>query len=215
MVHRRRNAKGRFIKGKANPVRRHKTGRKRVIARAAASVNPRRRRHARRGVAVSHRRKMYASNPRRHRKAYKRNPGFLSGLMSGNTLKDVAFVAGGFLGTPFVEGFILAYIPTVTDATMKKLLNYGVRIGSAWGLSWGVGKIAGPQAARQVLIGGLAYTAVTILKDTGLLGSGTVGNYRLTAGRGVGAQPLLGKYAGFGSPMTTHTADRLNPANRF
>lgn len=127
------------------------------------------------------------------------------------TLKTVGYTAGGFLGVPFVEAYIAKMIPTVSDPTMAKVLKYAVKIGTAWALGFGVGKVAGKEAGQKVLIGGLANVALVAAKDFGLLGTTT----STTTSRYLGNQPLLGAYPGMGSAITTRTADRLNPANRF
>lgn len=212
---RRRNRKGQFVKGNAparkrSRRRRHSVARRRIrVVRHPALVNPRRR----------HRRRSYVAR-RRHRRYARRNPVF-GNLFSGNTLKMVAFTGAGLAGVPFVEGFIASAVPQIypADPSTRKLVSYGVKIASAWGLSWGVGKIAGHDAGRATLIGGLAFVAVTALRDLGVFGlltpATTTGTGKYL--RGAGSQPLLGRYPsmGLGSQVTSHTANRLNPANRY
>lgn len=206
---RRRDSKGRFLKIRGRkstphrrshapniyPKRKRSTSRRRVsVVRHPALVNPRR---------------------RHYRKHYRHNPG----IFAMSTLKDTAYAVGGFVGVPFIEGFVVGYLPTVTDPTMNKVLRYAVKIGSAWGLSWGVKQIGGKEAAKYVLIGGLAYVGVSLVKEFIL--PATSISAASGAGRYLQSQPLLGRYNGvtgrgqLGSSMTTRTADRLNPANRF
>jgi hypothetical protein len=211
-----RNKKGQFTKRKKVTARR-KTTRRAVAHRKVSRRRSTRRRVTARSVKVV--RHPVLVNPRRRRRhGYRRNPS-LGGMFNRITLKTVGFTVVGALGVPFVEGFVTKYIPANilgTDATMNKVVRYAVKIGSAWGLSWGVGKVAGPEAKRAVLVGALASITVGIIRDTGLLGgtatptSGTTGTGRyLGAYPGMGAQPFLG------SAVTTRTAERLNPANRF
>lgn len=215
MKHRTRNAKGQFVKRNAPKRRRHVRRHHRAasrrrsvrVVRHPVLVNPRRRRRT------------YRANPvRRRRRHYRRNPVF-GNLFSGNTLKLVAYTGVGLAGVPFVEGFIASAIPQIypSDPSTRKLVSYGVKIGSAWALSWGVGKIAGPEAKRATLIGGLAYVAVVALSDLGVFSMLKPATTTTTTGTSkyLGSQPLLGRYPGMGSRMTTGTAARLNPANRY
>jgi hypothetical protein len=218
-----RNAKGRFVKGgarrrAARRVRVH-TGRfgrktRRVrVARHPVLVNPRRRRHvAKRRTA---RRYAYVSNPRRHVRRHRRNPGgggFMS-IFSKPTLKNVGFAVVGLAGTPMLTGFIQKYLPA--SLTGNKYANYAVKGAAAYGLSLVANKVAGREAGRAVLIGGLAYVTLGIITDffPTLLGAGT------GTGRYLQAQPLLAgvrEYPFRGTAgITSGAPGRLDPANRF
>jgi hypothetical protein len=199
-----RNAKGRFVKGGA---------RRRAARRVRVLVNPRRRRHvAKRRTA---RRYAYVSNPRRHVRRHRRNPGgggFMS-IFSKPTLKNVGFAVVGLAGTPMLTGFIQKYLPA--SLTGNKYANYAVKGAAAYGLSLVANKVAGREAGRAVLIGGLAYVTLGIITDffPTLLGAGT------GTGRYLQAQPLLAgvrEYPFRGTAgITSGAPGRLDPANRF
>ncbi|MCP5101878.1 MAG: hypothetical protein GY950_00780 [bacterium] len=134
-----------------------------------------------------------------------------------NTLRAVGYTVVGVAGTPFLEGFIQSTIVKtigITDPTLTKVLNYGIKIGSAFGISYGVKMIGGRDAGRYALIGGLAYCAVAAIRDLfpTLLGGG-MSKY-------LNAQPMLGRYQPMRSPrlgsaITQHTPARLSPATRM
>jgi len=218
-----RNAKGRFTKrGHASRSRKRRSvrvhtgafGRKvrRVrVARHPVLVNPRRRRRS-----TSRRKYAYVANPRRHRRNPRRSggTGFMS-IFSKPTLKNVGFAVVGLAGTPMLTGFIQKYLPT--SLTGNRYANYAIKGASAWGLSLIAGKVAGPEARRAVLIGGLAYVTLGIIQDffPTLLGTGSTGT-----GRYLNAQPLLAgarmyPYRGTGGAITAGAPSRLDPANRF
>lgn len=151
-------------------------------------------------------------NPRRtHRRHYRRNPDMLSAIgFNQPTLKAVGFTVVGLAGTPFIEGFITPYIPAAIG--QNAFGKYAVKVAAALGLSWGVKKVAGPEAGRAVMVGGIAYVAVSLIRDflpTLLPASSSTGLYSM------GAQPLLGAKSGLSSPMTTAIPDRWNPSGRF
>ena len=225
-----RNRKGQFVKRgsshkRATTRRRRRTvgvrtgafGRRirRVkVVRRPALVNPRRRRRSTR--------RRYATvlyNPRRsyRRRSYRRNPVRLGSIFSKPTLKNVGFAVVGLAGTPMLYGFASQYLPTVM--TGNQWGRYATKAASAWVLSFGVGKIAGREAERSVLIGGLAYVAMGLIQDffPTLLSIG--GGTSSTTGRyltGAGKQPLLagqGRY--LRGPMTNSTPGRLDPGSRF
>jgi hypothetical protein len=171
------------------------------VVKHPALVNPRRRR-------VRH----VISNRRRH---YRRNPVSFASIFSMGTLKLAAYTGAGFLGTPLLAGFVMGYIP-LTDATTRKYVGYGVDLGAAWGLSFVAEKVAGKEASRAVLIGGVAFVAVSLVRDFAPTLFGATPS-ALSAYPGMRSQPLLGTYqpSGMGSPMTSRTAARLDPANRY
>jgi hypothetical protein len=141
--------------------------------------------------------------------------------MSKPTLKNVGFAVVGLAGTPMVYGFVSQWLPSML--TTNRYGQYAARVGSAWGLSFAVEKIAGKEAGRSVLIGGLASVGLIVLQDFFpnilSLGSGSgTGRYLSSAGK----QPLLagkrgtGRYMrGTGSAITSSTPSRLQPGNRF
>jgi hypothetical protein len=211
---RKRNRKGQFVR--KNAPKKHKA---KAAPRRAVAAAPKRRRTRRKHVPLrSHsirvRGPVQVNRRHRRRRSYGINPS-LGSLMSMGTLKTVGYTAGGFIGVPFIEAYINTMIPKVADPTLAKVLRYAVKIGTAWALSFGVGKVAGKDAGQKVLIGGLANVALTAASDFGLLGTKTTTAAAPATGRYLSSQPLLGAYPGMGSLVTTRTADRLNPANRF
>ena len=230
-----RNAKGRFVKRGSTTRRRRRsvrvhtgafgrrTRRVRVASRPVL-VNPRRRRARARKYA-------YVSNPRRRRTAlvmnrrrrhYRRNPAIsLGGIFNSSTLKQVGYAAVGFAGTPMLAGFITPYLPA--SLTTNKWAGYAVRGAAAYGLSLVAGKVAGPEAGKAVLVGGLALVAVSIAMDTfpSFFGTPTVSVSGTSgAGRYLRSQPLLAgagvyPFRGTMGPITAGAPSRLDPASRF
>ncbi len=216
-----RNAKGRFTKRggvskhrRRRSVRVHtgafgrKTRRVRVVKHPVL-VNPRRRRHA----SNPKRRYAYVSN--RRRRSYRSNPGGFMSIFSKPTLKNVGFAVVGLAGTPMLTAFIARYLPATL--TGNRFANYAVKGASAYGLSLVANKVAGRDAGRAVLIGGLAYVTLGIITDffPTLLGMGSTGT-----GRYLQAQPLLAgvreyPFRGTSGPITSGAPSRLDPANRF
>lgn len=210
---RRSKRTGRFVKGgsvRRKPV--HRRGRKRVYTAAKRRT----RRTARAVISLSNPRRRARRHVSRRRYHARRNPAFSLNQfgMSKDTLKTVAFTAGGMIGTPIIEGFVYQYVPvTFTSNVFGK---YVVRIGSALLLAWGVGKFVGAEAGKKVAVGGLAYIALGAIKDffptllpasTGVQGMGAYMPLR--------RQPLLGAYqrSALGSTVT-NVPSRLQP-NRY
>lgn len=224
-----RNAKGRFVKrGHASPARRRvrrarvhtgafgrRTRKVRVYSHPAL-INPRRRKRS----SASRRKFAYVSNPRR-RRSYRSNPISLGGIFSGATLKQVGFAAVGFAGTPMLGGFVKQYLPVSISAS--KWGGYLVNAGAAYGLSMVTKKVAGPEAGKAVLIGGLALVAVSIAMDTfpTFFGAPSVSVSSMSgAGRYLRSQPLLAgagayPFRGTMGPITAGAPSRLDPASRF
>ncbi len=205
----RRDAFGRFIG--SNPRRR----RRKRSAAAGKRKAVRRRRVLRRAgartvIRMRRPRSVVLTNPRRRRR-YRRNPA-LFGLSMPN-LRTVGFTVAGVAGTPFVEGFVQKLAGS-SLGLQGKLVNYAVKIASAYGLSYGIGMVAGREARNAALIGGLAYVGVSALGDLGLLPA--AGAAPATTGRYFSAQPLLGAYTPkIGSYITARTPGRLQPESRF
>lgn len=213
-----RNAKGRFVK-KGSAKRRRSA----FKARIKYHGRTRRVRVARHPVLVNRRRRHHRSNPKRYatvinrRRHYRRNPNILSKIgLNMPTVKAVGYTVLGVVGTPFVEGFAVKYLPTaITGNTFG---NYAVKIGSAWLLSFGVDKVAGREAAKATFVGGAAYITVVAIRQffPTLLGTGAATSTG-TSGY-MGKQPLLGSVPRMGAynlPITAASAQRLDPANRF
>jgi thiamine transporter ThiT len=135
-------------------------------------------------------------------------------IFSKPTLKSVGFAVVGLAGTPMLTGFIQRYLPA--SLTGNKWANYAVKGASAYGLSLVASKVAGKDAGRAVLIGGLAYVTLGIITDffPTLLGTSA------GTGRYLNAQPLLAgmreyPFRGTAGPITAGAPSRLDPANRF
>jgi len=178
-------------------------------------------------VLVNRRRRHYSANPRRRqryayvtnrRRRYGRNPGGggLMAIFSKPTLKQVGFAVVGIAGTPMLSGFINRYLPA--SLVGNKYAGYAVKGLSAYGLSLVAKKVAGPEAGRAVLVGGLAAVAISVVSDLFptlfSLGTGT------GTGRYLTAQPLLagaGMYPSraLSGPITSGAPGRLDPASRF
>ena len=206
--YRQRDARGRYLSNAPRKTRK----RKRTVYAKAPRKGRRRARSG--GVKAVYRnvRKVAISNPRRKaRRRYRRNPAFtLGGLFSQKNLRTVGFTVVGIAGTPFVEGFINNLVVKtigVTDPTLSKVLNYGVKIGSAYGVSFVVQQVAGREAGRLAFVGGLAYVAVSAIRDF----------FPALLGTGVGHQPLLGRYSAsnVSSFITARAPARLRPETRF
>lgn len=184
------------------------------VGRHPMLVNPRRRRRSRKYA--------YVSNPRRRhyrrRHSYLGNPSF-SSIFQKATLKNVGFAVVGMAGTPMLSGFVSRYLPA--SVAGNKWARYAISGASAWGLSFVVGKVAGKEASRAVLVGGLAVVAIGVITDLfpQLMGyitgaSAGTGRYLMSAGK----QPLLAgmsEYPRLRGPVTAGAPARLSPDNRF
>jgi len=186
---------------------------KRRARRRTAVAAPRRR--AKRGASrrVVRLRRGNVALVNRRRRTYRRNPGFSLGF-NKETLKTVGYAASGFLGVPFVEGFIANYLPaSIKTGTTGKLVDYGVKIGAAYGLKIAADKVLGGDAGRKVFIGGLTYVAIAAIRDffPSLTGGGTT-----STGAYLRAQPMLGSYQrSMGSYITNTVPSRLQPQARY
>jgi hypothetical protein len=236
-VARKRNAKGRFVKSnpqvrayRVKTYHRRPKAKRRLAARAYAA-NPRKRRtrriYAANPVHRHRRTRRYAGNPSRsshRRRGYRRNP-VLGGLFSPQNLKLAGYTAGGLIGTPILANVGLSLVGSYVPVS-NQFVRYGVQIGAAAGISWGISKLAGNEAGKAALIGGLAFVVVQVLNDFGVISAlnsaasamlpttAKTSKY-LTAGRTFGRQPLLGRYPSMGSLTTSQTVSRLNPASRY
>jgi len=99
-------------------------------------------------------------------------------------LAEVAYTAGGFIGTPLVEGFVNTFVPVDWQANI--IGKYAIRIGSVVALSFLTKTVIGAREAKMVAIGGSAYVATSAIAEflPGVLPG--VGEY---------VQPTLGEYA--------------------
>lgn len=213
-----RNSKVRFVKAATTRRRRRTVGvrtgafgrkiRRVRVARHPVLVNPRRRKRAA-GSKYA-----YVSNRRRRsRRSYIGNPSFQS-IFAKATLKNVGFAVIGLAGTPMAAGFIQRYLPS--GIATNRWAGYAIKAGSAWGLSYVTGKVAGKEASRAVLVGGLAYVALGLIQDffPQILSLGS----SVGTGRYLQRQPNLAEYprlSGARGVMTASTPSRLQSAGRF
>ncbi len=171
---------------KKNPRRRHRRSRRNPYPVAGLALNPRRR----------HRRRT-RRNPvmRYRRRRARRNPAILG--LSLPPLQPVLYAGIGFIGTPWLEGVLSAYMPaSITTSTVGK---YAVRIGSVVGLSMIAKMVLGKTAATYVGVGGGAYVLVTAIKEFSGFNPMGLAAYRSP---GMGAYRSLGAYRapGLGAP---------------
>jgi hypothetical protein len=112
------------------------------------------------------RRKSYRRNPvhNARRRSYRRNPGLgLGGFFSLPPLQSVIYGGVGFAGTPFLEGFLVPYLPTaITGNTVGK---YATRIAVVLGLTFLAKSLLGREPAKMVGVGGGMYVAVSAVRE--------------------------------------------------
>jgi hypothetical protein len=127
-----------------------------------------------------------------------------------SALKTAGYVVIGVIGVPFVEGFAANIIPTPWAS--NKLVTYGVKFGSAFGLGYLGKMLLGKEAGKLIFVGGLTYLAISLIKDY-------VPGLTTTSLSGMRSQPMLGKYLGatrgMGSYITNRAPERLRPENRY
>jgi hypothetical protein len=161
MARRRRTASGRFTKRAATKRRRRR------VHRNPVARTRRRRSRARRHLVRSHlsnpvrrrRRRSYRANShRRHRRHYRRNPGFgLDFLVTG--LKEGAVVFGAQVANRKVANLVQQYVPGLSivaaDGTPSLVGIFGSRIIAASAVTMLARKVT-PNLARLVAAGAFA-----------------------------------------------------------
>lgn len=164
-IRRKRNSKGRFVKGGVKTrARRRRTRRpaaKRTVTRVRRAL---RRSGSRRRVRSLARKTVYVTNPRRKRsrRSYRRNPG-IGGLSMGSivpTLKEGAFIALGAVAVGHAMAR-LPYVSTLTGPT-RHLARLGVAILG--------GKLIAkflrqPALGRAFAMGGVVATALQVAAE--------------------------------------------------
>jgi hypothetical protein len=205
-MRRARDSKGRFLK--RGSARRNDPGRKKSRRRRVG--------RQRMSFAAAPRRRNYPANPRKRAvRKYRRNPltGSAFGLDLGE-MKTAGYVVIGVIGVPFIEGFAGNIIPTTWAS--NKLVSYGVKFASAFGLGYLGKMVLGKEAGKLIFVGGLTYLAMSLIKDY-------IPGLTTTSLSGMRSQPLLGKYlgasrgmgGGMGSYITNRAPERLRPENRY
>jgi len=159
---------------------------------------------------------------RRSRRRARRNPVNGSGERGIDILgtkfpglQSLAFGTVGFLGPPFIEGWVTPMLPA--NVSSSQWGRYLVKGGSVVGLTWVANAVAGRAAAMKIATGGGIYLLATMVNDflpqlTGVTQPAT-SYYPRLAGR-MGAQPILGDY-GRAKSMTATTPERLRPQSRY
>lgn len=149
MAAKRRNARRRGRK--ANAPRRKA---RRNFPMAGLVYNPRKRRNPKR-------RRHHAKHNARRRHSARRNPALLGVTLP--PVQMIAFGAGGFLGTPMVEGFINKFLPA--SITASTLGRYAVKIGTVLGLTYLVKTFLSNKEAFPVAMGGSMYIVVSAVNE--------------------------------------------------
>ena len=123
---------------------------------------------------------MRSNNPRRHRRRHRRNPFPVAGLVANRRhrrhrrnpailgvtmppLMEIAWVGGGFIATPMVEGFVNKFLPV--EFATSTLGRYAIKVGSVIGLTFLVKQVAGIEKARRIALGGAAYVVVSAVNE--------------------------------------------------
>lgn len=164
-IRRKRNAKGRFVKGGVKTKRRRRSSRK-TTSRIRRAV---RRSGVRRKVRTLRRRTVYITNPRRrrsharrvHHRQYRRNPGL--GFSMGSivpTLKEGAFIALGAVAVGQAMAR-LPYVSTLTGPT-RHLARIGVAILGGKLISKFLRQ---PALGRAFAMGGVVATALQLAQE--------------------------------------------------
>jgi len=166
-IRRKRNSKGRFVKGGVKTKRRRRSARRTTVARVRRAV---RRSGVRRKVRTLRRRTVYVTNPRRrshsrrtHRRSYRRNPG-LGGLLSMGgivpTLKEGAFIALGAVAV----GHAMARLPYVS--TLVGPTRHLARLAVAIFCGKLISKfLKQPALGRAFTMGGVVATALQLAAE--------------------------------------------------
>lgn len=158
-----------------------KNGRKRPMKLKGARRNPRRRYRRNpwpiAGVAINpprHRRSYRRNRVHHSRHHYRRNPALFG--LTLPPMQSVLFAAGGYIGTPYLEGLINGYFTSLSSSTMGK---FAVKIGALLGLTFAAKEFAGTQQAQMVAVGGSIYVIQCAINDfsPGLLPAVTLSGY--------------------------------------
>jgi hypothetical protein len=162
-IRRKRNSKGRFVKGGTKRRRTVKRRRSTVSRRVSA---PKRRRRStsrrRKTVQTLRRHSVYVTNPRRRRRSYRRNPG-IGGLSIGSivpTLKEGAFIALGAIAVGHAMSR-LPYVSTLVGPT-RHIARLGVAILGGKLISKFLKQ---PALGRAFAMGGVVATALQVASE--------------------------------------------------
>lgn len=89
------------------------------------------------------------------------------------SIETMAYAGAGFLAPPFLEGFVLPYLPA--GITSNPVGKYAFKLGSVLGVTFLANRFLGRKAARSVAIGGGVYILASAAMDfaPSLLAPGT------------------------------------------
>ena len=154
---RKRNSKGRFVKGGSK-----RRTRKVSTARRVSAPKRRRRTAKKRRSPVTRLRRhaVYATNPRRRRRSYRRNPGI--GINTGSimhTLKEGAMVALGAVAV----GNAMAHVPYVNTLTGNT--RHAARLGVAVLGGALIAKYFSRDLGKAFAMGGVVATALQVASE--------------------------------------------------
>jgi len=165
-IRRKRNSKGRFVKGGTKTKARRRRSSRKTVARVRRAV---RRSGVRRKVRTLRRRTVYVTNPRRrrsharrvHHRRYRRNPGL--GFSMGSivpTVKEGAFIALGAIAVGHAMAR-LPYVSTLTGPT-RHLARIAVAIFGGKLISKFLKQ---PALGRAFAMGGVVATALQLAAE--------------------------------------------------
>lgn len=125
------------------------------------------------------------------------------------SLETMAYAGAGFLAPPFLEGFVLPYLPA--GITSNPVGKYGFKLASVLGVTFLANRFLGRKAARSVAMGGGVYILASAVMEfaPSLMAPGTpVGsgmNAYVSAGRAQGLNRGVRAYV----PATGRTFNTL------
>lgn len=135
--------------------------------------------------SAKHSHRVVRTNPRRHRRRYRRNPSLRS-FFSMAQVKDTAVMLGGFYVGRGITNTAVKYIPVPTTGIM----GIAVRVGVAIAQSMLVGKFLGPKWGQMAFIGGITTAADPYVKNLPVVGA--------AIGEDLGSYMAIGEYYSVG-----------------
>lgn len=146
-------------KGKKNSPKRK--ARRNPIPGGGLMINrPRRRKNPRTYHMKKNRRGTYIHN-KKHRRHARRNPAILGVALP--PINMIAWGAGGFIGTPMAEGYLMRFLPA--EITTNVLGRYAVKIGTVLGLTYLVKHVLSAKEAFPVALGGSLYVVTSAINE--------------------------------------------------
>lgn len=178
-----KHRKNRSTSRRKNAPRRRRRARRNPWPVGGLVVNSRRRRRGRKNAARRHHR----------RRSMRRNPG-IAGMLSMPKPSHILYTAGGFVGTPLLEGYVGSVLPL--DIQTSTVGKFAVRIATVLGLTWAVSKFIGRAEGFYVSLGGWSYVGLTAINTfmPTLIPGATNPIFQLKAYRG-GSLSGMGAYS--------------------